>query len=479
MLEPLPEDKFDLDIGQYLEANESDEDLQNEPDLLDYPIAENQQKTQFFQEVEVGAIDGDFLEGWLPVFDDTSSTNDTFSENSDVEVSGNDIFENEEFWSKRNGKIEYEMLFTDVRPVTSSRELDRQLTKKRKHLTMEHQNQKSQKIDNVSYPSRNSGFYGYIAPNTSNSCFIDATFEMLWNSILPDVAEKLYGLNSANNNEYDNALLDSFKLYITGVKEDTLAASNCIRKFVWGLPGAQFERGEMGDLVELIEHFFNNLSSHITDSICSFEGKSLIRSFTCSNDAEHCYVDVHSFMPIITLNCKTVVKATEAKTQNRFVSEELFSRDFEKHTILRRINARCREANGCTGSLECCNSIFDEDQYPPFLIISDTTNHQRQHSLFGEETAVDHPFFPKKIQLFSGFVEYIMQARIYSTDRNGVHFYTIWFKKINGVKCLVRIDNLRSSIVILTSDVNEAYDILQEYRNTVIVCYKKVQNKKV
>lgn len=101
---------------------------------------------------------------------------------------------------------------------------------------------------------------------------------------------------------------------------------------------------EMGDLIELIEHFIDNLSSHVTYNICNFKGKSLIRSFTCSNFAEQC----HSFMSIITLNFKTVITVTEAKTQDELVSEELFSREFEKNTILRHITARCQEASGCT-----------------------------------------------------------------------------------------------------------------------------------
>jgi hypothetical protein len=66
-----------------------------------------------------------------------------------------------------------------------------------------------------------------------------------------------------------------------------------------------------------------------------------------------------------------------------------------------------------------------------------------------------------------------MKARIYSTYMRGIHVFTMYFNYINVAQCLVRIDILKRSMAIVTSNIEKAYEILQEYRNTVIVCYKK------
>ncbi|KAG2199529.1 hypothetical protein INT47_009983 [Mucor saturninus] len=83
------------------------------------------------------------------------------------------------------------------------------------------------------------GFLSAIAANRKNSCFIDATFELLWNAVLP--FDSLEGLKY---NRYNSILIDSYKKYTSTVeimdekKRVVREASAMIREFVWGIPSS-------------------------------------------------------------------------------------------------------------------------------------------------------------------------------------------------------------------------------------------------
>lgn len=119
---------------------------------------------------------------------------------------------------------------------------------------------------------KNLNFLSVIAPNYSNSCFIDSTFELLWNAVLPFVPIENI---DCSENAFDDILVRSFRKYTADAvnmqekKKFTLEASGLIRNFVWNIPNSvytflaapQFPRGESNCVIELLEVFFKNMSS--------------------------------------------------------------------------------------------------------------------------------------------------------------------------------------------------------------------------
>lgn len=86
---------------------------------------------------------------------------------------------------------------------------------------------------------KNINFFAAIAPNSSNSCYIDSTFELLWDAVLPFVPVDTIDFSK---NAFDNFLIRSYKKYSADVvdmehkKKNTTEASNMIRNFVWEIP---------------------------------------------------------------------------------------------------------------------------------------------------------------------------------------------------------------------------------------------------
>lgn len=58
--------------------------------------------------------------------------------------------------------------------------------------------------------TRNLNFLGATAPNSSNSCYIDATFGLLWNAVLPFTLVENF---DSSKNAFDDILVRSYKKY--------------------------------------------------------------------------------------------------------------------------------------------------------------------------------------------------------------------------------------------------------------------------
>lgn len=135
--------------------------------------------------------------------------------------------------------------------------------------------------------------------NIDGSCFIDATFELLWHCVLPWVASSIFNKNAIgmSSNNFDKILLRTYELHSSGTLEDRLEASKEIRNFVWSIPG--YERSVWDDCSKLFNLFLDNLSPAVR-SFCSFS--EVVRFKQCTVDEFHNEYAV-SRIPYFSFTC--------------------------------------------------------------------------------------------------------------------------------------------------------------------------------
>ncbi|RCH85728.1 hypothetical protein CU097_004742 [Rhizopus azygosporus] len=71
-----------------------------------------------------------------------------------------------------------------------------------------------------------------LRPNTANSCYIDAIFELLWYSVMPHFEEVILS-NFDPHNKFDSILKTSYKWHRSNTDDGRNRASYSLRKFVW------------------------------------------------------------------------------------------------------------------------------------------------------------------------------------------------------------------------------------------------------
>jgi hypothetical protein len=180
------------------------------------------------------------------------------------------------------------------------------------------------KYEQQVYPSRASplkiynSFYTHISLNQSNSCFIDASFELLWNAVMSliDLNSSLLHDHAKKFNKYDQVLIDSFKLYSEENVEGTEKASTIAREFVWNLKNYNgitflFSRGSMHNCLEVFEQILENLSAELISLILGFSLPSESDEFcgssrvtVCSKDKEHRPYEMLETPVVVWLNLK-------------------------------------------------------------------------------------------------------------------------------------------------------------------------------
>ncbi|ORE15049.1 hypothetical protein BCV71DRAFT_237886 [Rhizopus microsporus] len=74
--------------------------------------------------------------------------------------------------------------------------------------------------------------YNTLRPNTANSCYIDAIFELLWYSVMPHFEEVILS-NFDPHNKFDSILKTSYKWHRSNTDDGRNRASYSLRKFVW------------------------------------------------------------------------------------------------------------------------------------------------------------------------------------------------------------------------------------------------------
>lgn len=322
----------------------------------------------------------------------------------------------------------------------------------------------------------------FIAPNRRNSCFIDATFELLWNAVLPFVDFKDI---DETENIYDDMLISSYKMYISDVndveerKKVVVEASKMIRDFIWSIPSVadddysppQFPPGEQNCLRELSELFFNKLSLKLRAKLSGFPGSGAVcRAIVCSEEDSHSSMDLHDFPVILEIPNDQMRESISIEKKSFECEEELektFNSGFHQFVVSRELKARCRSFGSCSGTITSKN-IIDAEDAPPFLFVGDPTLFMPKDT----DRLEPNLYLPENIYICDS-VKYILHGRVYASQRTGYHFFTVCYKTINNVKYLVRIDNLLPKIIIITSDMEKARKIIRRYPNTAYTCYKK------
>lgn len=315
-------------------------------------------------------------------------------------------------------------------------------------------------------------FFSYISPNTQNACFIDATFELFWNAILPfsDLSE--YVPDSANPNSYEDCILKTYALYCEETNDSTDRASMMARKFVWSLKNDKGEflypEGEQGDCSEVMLSIINGISYRLGNLLSCFSGGSMVRLTRCNqypNDEKHLAITYFEFPSIINLWVDMYRILSEKLYHDETDLEDQFNQQFLQNYMYQKDEKKCSLSEGCEGIMVSRNILEGVTSFPPFLFILDMCN-------FVVVSNKNNVYFPATIRI-NDSTHYSLHGRVYSTASSGSHFYTICYKQINGKLCLVEVDNLRKTTIVLTSDPETATKILKTTKNTVYVCYKK------
>jgi hypothetical protein len=176
------------------------------------------------------------------------------------------------------------------------------------------------------------------------------------------------------------------------------------------------------------------MTSEFTSLICNFPGRTVDIQKICNCDISHSLVEEAPFLDVITLN-----------NEKRSAIENGFSKYYVDHHLVNVKNYRCRSFTlECEGRVTAANNF---PSLPPFLFVIDPTN------LYNPDRTrpgnVSNIYKPSKI-VVSDTVPYTLHARVYSTIARGMHFFTLCFKLIDYNYYLVRIDNIKGKMVIVT-----------------------------
>ncbi|KAK4518542.1 GTP-binding protein [Mucor velutinosus] len=144
------------------------------------------------------------------------------------------------------------------------------LLQKYQWLVKDYENNDTGKYSTLPVPT-------YIFPNQSSSCFIDASFELLLNAVLPFVNMSF----ADQSNVYDSLLVNAYESYSQQPRFGIRAATLTVRQFVWNMTeykivsGAPrmvktFPKGHEGDTHDLASKILQRLSGAFTSKICTF-----------------------------------------------------------------------------------------------------------------------------------------------------------------------------------------------------------------
>ncbi|KAG1266648.1 hypothetical protein G6F68_002569 [Rhizopus microsporus] len=98
-----------------------------------------------------------------------------------------------------------------------------------------------------------------LRPNTANSCYIDAIFELLWHSVMPHFEEAMLS-NFDPHKKIDSILKTSYKWHRLNTDDGLNRTSYSMRKFVWENKISNRDEGFWGDCNEVLETFLNSMS---------------------------------------------------------------------------------------------------------------------------------------------------------------------------------------------------------------------------
>lgn len=101
--------------------------------------------------------------------------------------------------------------------------------------------------------------------NESNSCYIDAPFEMLFRCVLPYV-KQLFSSLYDECNAFDKVLFEAFYKYVDG---DVVAGSQLVREFVWK-ESTEFVKGDWNCVYSCFHWFLSNTSSRLRSLFCVY-----------------------------------------------------------------------------------------------------------------------------------------------------------------------------------------------------------------
>ena len=290
------------------------------------------------------------------------------------------------------------------------------------------------------------GYLLNLYRNTMASCYIDAPFEMLMQSVFPILHQEGYFLFDKDN-LVDRNLYNSFKLYNNANLCDRYEASKSFRSFIWKEFPA-FKLSIMADVDELFRFLLQKASM----GLCYIFTLNFTRKTVCPEHGDlavGCDKDNGPVRTISPYDIRTRDLSAASSTQ---VNATI-------NTVLERSKiVRCPTCDG--QAVRKSVAIY----HPPFTFFHDGSN------------AAKHPQnipFPPHITIHGE--PYVLHGKIISTWKEGMHFFChCSILQPDGKMFLGEIDNLDEAVnVIQEADADIPAKLAKNPDCTVIVCYRR------
>lgn len=293
---------------------------------------------------------------------------------------------------------------------------------------------------------RYKGYLLNLNPNKTASCYIDAPFEMLMQSVFPIIHQEGY-FPFYLDNLVDRILHHSFRLYNDRTLGSRYEASESFRSFIWNDFPA-FKPAIMAD----VDEFFRILLEKASMKLRHIFTVYFTRKTVCDKDGDLEVVRDKDNEPVRNMNPYDFRTRGLSAASSTLVNETI-------DTVLERSKTvRCPTCNG--RAVRKSMAVY----HPPFTFFYDCSN------------SVEHPQnipFPPQITIHG--VPYVLHGKIISTFKEGMHYFNhCSILQPDGQMFLGRIDNLDNAVaVIQEADANIPATLARNPDCTVIVCYRR------
>lgn len=231
--------------------------------------------------------------------------------------------------------------------------------------------------------------------NSMNSCYIDAPFEMLMQSIFPILRQEGYIPFNASNS-VDRILHRSSMLYNNRTLGSRYEASRSFRSFVWE-EFPSFKPSIMADVDEMFRFLLQEASMDLRGMFTLHFTRKII----CPVDGELDAVRDKENAPVRTIS------PYDIRTRNLWAANSKLINETINTILERRKTVRCPTCDG--RAVRKSMAIY----HPPFTFFHDGSN------------AAKHPQnipFPPHITIHNE--PYVFHGKIISTLKEGIHLYS-------------------------------------------------------
>lgn len=312
-----------------------------------------------------------------------------------------------------------------------------------------------------------------LNPNADNSCYLDAVFELLFFTVLPNIST----FTCENPTSCDELLLSMWKNAQQNL--DSVSDSSRFRQFAWNDMRNIFQPNKFDDPANVLHAFFDKPPANLANTKLSpdlrkhfvFSGISVQECFhwTANGPVGHDLTTLKDYEgPALLYLTKSICDEydlfdVDDACLGQGLTEKIIS---EPQTL--EVDIKCEGFGISRGSLKRANYIHE---VPEFFFVRDPLLSSMENSL-SEDTLVAYP----SETIVSGQI-YAICGRIRSTSTSGQHFYTDCIIDRQGQQGIYRIDNMNLHVQLLSQGSIRSMQkqLAGKKKLTTIVCYAKTQ----